>query len=417
MLETFDRRESEVRSYIRTFPALFERSQGARLYDVTGKEYIDFFAGAGTLNYGHNAAPLKQALIAYLQNDGVVHGLDMATTARRDFHETLERVILQPRGLDYKVQFPGPTGANAVEAALKLARRVTGRRTIVAFTSSYHGLSTGALSVTSGRYYRHPIYTHTEDVVFMPFDGYLGEDVDTLAYIRKFFEDTWSGLDLPAAVLVEIVQAEGGINIARPAWLQGLAELCRAHGTLFIADDIQVGNGRTGTYFSFEPYGIVPDIVTLSKSIGGLGLPLSVNLLRPELDQWKSGEHSGTFRANNLALVTARAALEFWADPAFATEIQRRSQRLEAGLRKIQATHPVLNLKVRGVGMIYGLEFSDAALAKALAQETFQQGLIIELCGSTNRVLKCLPPLVISDEELQKGLALIESSLQAVLAK
>lgn len=414
-LSIFDRRESEVRSYTRTFPAVFERSKGAYLYDTAGKAYIDFFAGAGTLNYGHNDERIKQAVIDYLQADGVVHGLDMATVARRRFHEAFERIILQPRALDYKVQFPGPTGTNAVEAALKLARRVTGRATVVAFTGSYHGLSTGALAVTSGRPFRHPAYTCTNDVVFMPFDGFLGEETDTLSYLTRFFEDDWSGLDLPAAVLVEVVQAEGGVQVAGTKWLRGLAELCLKHDTLLIIDDIQVGNGRTGTFFSFEPYGLVPDIVVLSKAIGGLGLPLSINLLKPELDQWKPGEHSGTFRANNLALVAASAALSYWETDRFATEVMRKGEKLDAGLRGMQSRYPDLKLQVRGRGLIYGTEIPDPALAGAVAREAFRQGLLVELCGSKKNVLKCIPPLVINDEELERGLSIIERSLQKAL--
>lgn len=414
-MDIFDRQESEVRSYSRKFPVVFDRSVGATLIDVEGKSYVDFFAGAGTLNYGHNDERIKQAVIEYLQANGVVHGLDMATVARQRFHETFERVILQPRRLNYKVQFPGPTGANAVEAGLKLARRVTGRATIVAFTGSYHGLSTGALAVTSARYFRHVSYTQTAGVVFMPFDGFLGADADALAYISRFFEDNSSGMDLPAAVLVEVVQAEGGVNVAGERWLQGLAELCRRHGSLLIIDDIQVGNGRTGTFFSFEPYGIVPDIVLLSKAIGGLGLPLSVNLLKPELDQWMPGEHSGTFRANNLALVAATQALHYWETDNFAAQVLEKGRALEFGLRKIQLRCPELGLKVRGRGLIYGLEIPDPALARAVACEAFQQGLIIELCGSQETVLKCLPPLVICDEDLTRGLDIIERSLQTVL--
>lgn len=415
MLDLFDRRESEVRSYIRAFPALFERSQGACLFDVQGRRYLDFFAGAGTLNYGHNDPGINQALIAYLQANGVVHGLDMATTARQQFHADFERIILQPRGLNYKVQFTGPTGANAVEAALKLARLTTQRANVIAFTSSYHGLSLGALSVTSGRFFRHAAYTQTENVTFMPFDGYFGPAVDTLAQLRRLLEDSWSGLDLPAAVLVELVQAEGGINIPSRAWVQGLAALCQEFGMLLIVDDIQVGNGRTGTFFSFEQFGVVPDVVLLSKAIGA-GLPLSVLLLKPELDQWQPGQHSGTFRANNLALVAASAALRFWETPTFEADIQRKSQQLAKALIDLADRYSALRLAVRGIGLMYGLEFGDPTVAKAVAQTAFENGLIIELCGSRNTVLKCMPPLVISDEELMEGVGLIEKSLQSALA-
>jgi diaminobutyrate-2-oxoglutarate transaminase len=301
-----------------------------------------------------------------------------------------------------------------VEAALKLARRITGRANVIAFTGSYHGLSAGALAVTSGRYFRHPAYTQTANVVFMPFEGFLGEGVDTLGYMRRFFEDSSSGLDLPAAVVVEVIQAEGGVNIASAQWLQGLEQLCRKHDTLLIVDDIQVGNGRTGTFFSFEPFGLVPDIVVLSKAIGGLGLPLSINLIKPELDQWKPGEHSGTFRANNLAIVAATEALRYWETDDFATEVNKKGDAFESGLHQIQDRHSELKLQVRGRGLIYGLEIPDPQLAIEVAREAFKQGLVIELCGSQKTVLKCLPPLVIRESELKSGIDIIDRALQAV---
>ena len=415
MLEIFDRRESEARSYIRAFPALFERAVGSCLFDAQGRRYLDFFAGAGALNYGHNDPGIKQAVIAYLQADGVVHGLDMATSARQRFHAEFERVVLQPRGLQYKVQFPGPTGANAVEAAIKLARLVTQRRNIIAFTSAYHGVTLGALSVTGGRFYRHPAYTQTADVTFMPYDGYFGPTVDTLAQLRRLLQDGWSGLDLPAGVLVELVQAEGGVNIPSPAWVQGLAALCREFGMLLIVDDIQMGNGRTGTFFSFESHELVPDVVLLSKSIGG-GLPLSVLLMKPELDQWQPGQHNGTFRANNLALVAATAALRHWETPAFSADIRRKGQLLAEALSALVARHQALDLVTRGVGLLHCVEFVDPALARAVARAAFDNGLVIELCGARGAVLKCMPPLVISDAELLEGAALIEKSVQDALS-
>src|ERR1035438_6928249 len=281
----FDRRESEVRSYCRSFPAVFDRAQGPFLYDESGREYIDFFAGAGTLNYGHNHPRIKQAVMDYLQRHCVVHALDMWTVAKREFLETLETVILKPRKLDYKVQFTGPTGTNAVEAALKLARKVKQRSNVIAFTNGYHGLSAGALAITGNRHFRNEVLVNRLDVSFMPYDGYFGPEVNTLDYLRRFLLDNSSGVDLPAAIVIETIQAEGGINVAQNDWLRGLQAICREFDILLVVDDIQVGNGRTGTFFSFESAGIVPDIVVLSKAIGGLGLPMSVNLLTPELDQ------------------------------------------------------------------------------------------------------------------------------------
>ncbi|MGY2061227.1 aminotransferase class III-fold pyridoxal phosphate-dependent enzyme, partial [Nocardia gipuzkoensis] len=228
--------------------------------------------------------------------------------------ETINTVLLDPRGLDYKVQFPGPTGANAVEAALKLARKVTGRTTILNFTNAFHGMTLGALSVTGNAAKRAGAGVPLVHVNPMPYDGYL-EGGDELAWMAKALDDNSSGVDKPAAVIVETVQGEGGVNLSRPEWLRRLSELCSARGILLIVDDVQMGCGRTGPFFSFEAAGITPDIVTLSKSIGGYGLPLALVLMRRDLDQWAPGEHNGTFRGNNPAFVTATAALEhFWSD-------------------------------------------------------------------------------------------------------
>ncbi len=366
-------------------------------------------------NYGHNNPRMRDAIIAYMQNDGITHSLDMATVAKQTFLETFERLIMQPRGLDYKVQFTGPTGTNAVEAAVKIARKVTGRTNIIAFTSGYHGLTAGALAMTANPHFRHPAFPRTRDVTFMPFDGFLGEEVDTVAYLRAFLESTNSGIDKPAAVILETVQAEGGINVARSGWLQALAELCREMEILLIIDDIQVGNGRTGDYFSFEAAGLSPDIVTLSKAIGGYGLPMSIVLLKPEIDQWKPAEHTGTFRGNNLAFVAGTEALRYWESADFGNDIKRKSEVIRDSLHAFQAEFPQLELQVRGRGMIYGLEIPDVAIANAVKPNLFKRGLIMEGCGEHDHVLKFLPPLIIEDDLLQQGLEIVGASLTSVL--
>ncbi len=413
-MNVFERLESEVRSYCRSFPAVFKAARGSLLYDESGTEYIDFFAGAGTLNYGHNNPRIKQAVIDYLQQDGVVHALDMWTMAKRDFLNSFETVILTPRGLDYKVQFTGPTGTNAVEAALKLARKVKQRSNVVAFTNAYHGLSAGALTITGNRHFRNEAFVNRLDAAFMPFDGYLGEGINTLDYLRRLLEDKSSGLDVPAAIILETVQAEGGVNVARDEWLRGLEKICREFDILLIVDDIQVGNGRTGTFFSFEPAGIRPDMVVLSKAIGGLGLPMSLVLLKREVDQWKPAEHTGTFRGNNLAFVAANAALTYWTNSEFPTDIRRKGRALEERLTALKGKYPQLVKQVRGRGLIYGLEMVKPELAKAVSRRCFARNLIIELAGADDQVLKFLPPLVIEDEVLKKGLSIVEESIAEV---
>ncbi len=417
-LKIFDRMESEVRGYIRSFPVIFSQARGSLLIDDTNKEYVDFFSGAGTLNYGHNNPALKERLIEYLNTDGIVHGLDMATEAKKYFLETVERVLLKPRNWRYTLQFTGPTGTNAVEAALKLARQVKGRQNIVSFTHGFHGVSGGSLAVTANAKFRKAAGVALANTTFMPFDGYLGPDVDTISYFERMLEDPSSGLDHPAAVIVETVQGEGGVNVATWRWLRELERLCRKHDMLLIVDDIQVGCGRTGSFFSFENAGIQPDIITLSKSLSGFGLPMSLVMFKPELDIWKPGAHSGTFRGNNLAFVTAAHALErYWSDDIFAGEVARKERIVRDWLENLVHSYPGTGLSVRGRGLIQGLVMNQEGMAGRVSQEAFQQGLVIETSGANDEVLKLLPALTIEDTYLLQGLEVIERSVAQVLSE
>lgn len=417
-MRIFNEIESNVRSYCRSFPTVFTRAVGATLFDEDGRSYIDFLSGAGTLNYGHNNPHLKSRLIEYLQADGVVHGLDMATEAKRDFLETFDRTILKPRGLNYKVQFTGPTGANAVEAALKIARNVTGRSNIVAFTNAFHGVTLGAVAATAGEHYRNAAGLPPAGTSFLPYDGYLGPDVDTTEYLERMLMDRSSGIDHPAAVIVETVQGEGGVNVAGAAWLRSLESICRRHAVLLIVDDIQAGCGRTGPFFSFEAAGIRPDLVTLSKSLSAYGLPFSVVLMRPDLDQWKPGEHNGTFRGHNLAFVTAKAAIdEYWTDGDFSQEVERKGTILASELQNMADNLAPRQLSVRGRGMIQGIDCTSGDFASFACNEAFRRGLVIERSGSEEQVIKCISPLTITDQELRAGLGILQASLKSALAE
>lgn len=417
-LSIFERTESEVRSYVRAFPTVFDTGRGSILTDVDGREYIDFFCGAGSLNYGHNHPELKQAALEYLGEDRIQHALDMATGAKGRFLELFRSRILEPRGYDYKVQFSGPTGANAVEAALKLARMKTGRSTVVAFTHGYHGLSLGALAATANQWFRQASGVDLGNVVFHPFDGYYGDDVNTVALLRQHLEDPSSGLDLPAAIIVECVQGEGGVNVASAEWLRELRALCDEHGILFIADEIQIGIGRSGDFFSFEESGIVPDIVTISKSISGYGFPMALVLMKPEVDVWKPAMHTGTFRGNSIAFVTGAKALElFWGEDSITSQIARRSQLVVERLTAIADRHEGV-FAVRGRGLLQGLVgLQDRDLAGRISKEAFSRGLIIEVSGAYDEVLKVMPALIGDDETLVRGLDIVEASVEAALAQ
>lgn len=417
-LEIFDRYESEVRGYIRSFPVVFGEAHGSTLVAEDGTEYLDFFAGAGVVNYGHNNPVFTEALVDYLRSGGIIHGLDMGTVAKRDFIEAFQRLVLAPRGLDYKIQFTGPTGANAVESALKVARQATGRSNVIAFTNAFHGLSLGALAATGNEKYRAAGGVSLGDVTRLPYDGYLGDGVDTLDLLERLLDDSGSGVDAPAAVIVEAIQGEGGINVARPEWLRRLREITSERGILLILDDIQAGVGRSGDFFSFEEAGIVPDLVTVSKSISASGLPMALLLISPDADVWKPGAHTGTFRGNNLAFVSARVALEtYWADAAFTDAIAERSAQLRAALEGIAESHPELGFTVRGRGLMFGI-VSDVRpdLAGLVSAEAFRRGLVIETSGARDEVLKFLPALTITAEELERGLGIVRESIAAVLA-
>lgn len=417
-MRIFEEIESEVQSYARSFPRIFHKAQGEFLYDEEGKQYLDFLAGAGTLNYGHNNPVFKEKLLDYIHEDGITHGLDMHTRAKANFLETFNEKILKPRELEYVMQFTGPTGTNAVEAAMKLARNVTGRENIIAFTNGFHGVSLGALAATGNSHHRKAAGVSLSGVSRMPFDGYLGDNVDTSAYLDKVLSDSSSGIDHPAAVIVETVQGEGGINAASIEWLQNLEQVCRKHDVLLIVDDIQAGCGRTGTFFSFEETGIKPDIVTLSKSLGGYGLPFAVVLFRPELDHWKPGEHNGTFRGNNFAFVTAKAAIDhYWSDGKFSNEINRKGDYISRRLAAIVLQYGEGNFTARGRGMFQGINCVNGELAGKITRNAFQRGLLIETSGADDQVVKFLCPLIISDENLEKGIGIVEEAIKEVCAK
>ena len=413
-MRIFEEMESEVRGYVRAFPAVFDTAKGSYIFDEQGNRYIDFFAGAGTLNYGHNNPIITEALIEYLQRDGIVHALDKATVAKKQFLQKFHDTILAPRNLNYKIQFTGPTGTNAVETALKLARMVKRRSNIIAFTNAYHGLTMGALAVTGNDFYRDESYGARNNADSVPFDGYFGPEVNTIDYLRKFLQDGSSGIDLPAAVIVETIQGEGGINVASAEWLRQLSELCHEYDILLIVDDIQVGNGRTGTFFSFEEAGIKPDMVCMSKSIGG-GLPMAILMMRPELDQWQPGEHTGTFRGNNLAFVAATRALSYWDNEDFSDEIRYKGRIMREELNRIVEKYPQLEIELRGRGMVWGLDIPRGGFAGEVSKAAFGKNLIIELAGAADDVVKFLPALTIEEGTLREGLGIIDQVIGELL--
>ncbi|TFJ95014.1 autophagy-related protein 8C-like [Platysternon megacephalum] len=405
-----DRRESSARSYCRWFPHTLTRATGSLVYDETGREYLDFLAGAGALNYGHNHPALRESLLEYVAGDGIVQSLDLTTAAKREFLEEFEDTILRPRSMKHRVQFTGPTGANAVESALKLARKVTGRTNVVAFTRGFHGCSLGALAATSASHFRSSSAASLHGVIRAPFDGYFGPDVDTADMLTAQLRDPSGGLDAPAAFLLETVQGEGGLNTASKSWLRKIAALAHEVGALLIVDDIQAECGRTGTFFSTEDTGVTPDLIVLSKSLSGYGLPMSIVLISPEHDEWLPAEHNGTFRGNGMAMVTATAALRtFWRDDSLTNDVKRRSavvrERLTAMSNRIPGS------VVKGRGMFLGIDVVDPDLASQVRRFSADHGLLIESCGPRDEVVKVLAPLTTTETQLRHGLDIIDQAL------
>lgn len=415
--EVFEKYESNVRSYCRKWPVVFSKAKGSIIIDEEGKKYIDFFNGAGALNYGHNPDYIKDKIIDYIAGDGIVHSLDMYASAKKEFLNYFENEVLAPRGLEYKVMFPGPTGTNSVETALKLARKVKKRSNIFALMGAFHGMTLGSLSLTTERAARAGAGVVLTDVTHIPAPYAMGGNFDTLKYIEEILNDDHSGIEKPAAIILETVQAEGGIHVFSNEFLQGLRKLCDKYDILMIVDDIQVGCSRTGYFFSFERANIVPDIVCMSKSIGGYGFPFALTLFKPELDVFNPGEHNGTFRGFQLSMITAKAGLEIMNNEKIPEEVRRKEKVVSDYLDK--NIKPLLNsdMNIRGIGLIWGIDFKDGVLARAVLDKCFENGLIIELAGRNDSVLKIMPSLVIPDDTLIEGLDIIKNCIVEVMNK
>jgi diaminobutyrate-2-oxoglutarate transaminase len=414
MSKTIDRLESNVRSYARLFPTVFKSAAGSRITDEQGRDYIDFFCSAGSANYGHNPAEINEALIGYIQANGIQSSLDMMSSAKVEFLEKFEQVILAPRDMEYRVQFTGPTGSSAVEAAIMLAKKQTCRNHVIAFTNACHGNTLGSLSLNANQRSHSEFYGAHNNVTHFPFDGYLGEQVDTSALLEKMLDDSGSGLPKPAAVVLETVQIAGGVHVASTKWLRRVSKACQKRDIRLIVDDSQAGCGRAGQFFSFEQSGIKPDIVCLAKSIGG-GLPMSLNLIRRDLDTGKPNEHASTFRGSNLSFVAASASLGYWSAPSFELEILQRGTRVKTALEQIASLGADFDTQVRGRGMIWGLDVRNGLIAKEVCDLAFQRGLLISCAGSQQEVVKIQPSLNIPHNLLEQGLSILRNCVADVM--
>lgn len=326
---------------------------------------------------------------------------DLHTDAKAAFLNAFSRHILTPRGMDHRVMFTGPTGANAVEAALKIARKVTGRTNVIAFTNGFHGVTMGALAATGNGYHRGGAGMDKSGVTRLPFAGYA-DGVDSAALLDQMLSDPSGGIDAPAAILFETVQGEGGLNAASAEWVRKMQKIAHKHGALLIIDDIQAGCGRTGSFFSFDEMDVQPDIVTMAKSLSGFGLPMACLLVRPKHDIFGPAEHNGTFRGNTHAFVTARVAIEkFWADDAFQKELAAKSVMLTSALKEVADLIPGATLK--GRGLMQGVDVGSGDLAADICARAYELGLVIETSGPNDEVVKILAPLTTPNALFREG--------------
>ena len=410
--DVFGRLDSAVVSYSRSTKVTWEKGRGHKIFDASGKSYLDFLSGCGALNYGHNDPDMRDALVSYITDDGITMGMDFFFEAKAGFLESFERHILQPRGLDYRLQFTGPTGTNAVEAAIKIARKYTNKANIISFTNGFHGCTLGALALTANEDYRASFQLGLSGTHRLPFDGYA-EGVDSAALFDRMLKDGSSGLDNTAAVIFESVQGEGGLNVASKQWAQKIESICRAHGILIIVDDIQTGCGRTGPFFSFESLGITPDIVTMSKAISGFGLPLALTLIRPDVDVWSPGEHTGTFRGNAHACITGKVMLDkFWSDGQTPDRTATLATIIETQLQDLAGKY---GLRKKGRGFLQGLNVGCGVTARKVQTACFSKGLLLECCGPEGEIIKLLPPLTIPQSALEAGLGILRDAVIEVI--
>lgn len=426
-------RESSARTYARTFATVFTRGQGSCLYDADGRRYIDCLAAAGTLALGHNPPVVTEAVRAFLDSGAVQQALDLCTPAKHAFIEELMACLPDEFARTAKIQFCGPTGSDAVEAAIKLFKTVTGRRTLLCFQGGYHGMTAGALSLTGNLTAKQHVPALMPDVVALPFPSAfrspfgLGGEAGaraTLSYIEHVLADPESGITRPAAMVLEVVQGEGGVVPAPDGWLSGLADILREYEVPLVIDEVQTGFGRTGHMFAFEAAGITPDAVIVSKAAGG-GYPISAVLYHERFDRWQPGAHAGTFRGNQIAMVAGAATMRTIRGLGLAGEAARKGERLRSLLLRNLGGLPCIG-EVRGRGLMLGVELVDpddvaqgrrfspggGRLAAAIKQQCFAGGLLLETGGRHGSVVRFLPPLIVSDEEIDE---IVEIFVRSVL--
>lgn len=435
MLQTQSRRESNARSYPRHLPVALAHGKGVWVTDVDGKQYLDCLAAAGTLALGHNHPAVVAAMQQALKDEIPLQTLDITTPIKERFIDRLFSLLpkeLQAKG---KIQFCGPSGADAVEASLKLVKSATSRENIMAFHGAFHGMTHGALALTGNLGPKRSVGNLMPGVHFLPYPyayrdpfglGAAGAEASA-HYIEHVLSDPESGITEPAGMILEAVQGEGGVIPAPAAWLRSVRESTARHHIPMIVDEVQAGIGRTGSFFAFDHGGIVPDVIVMSKALGG-SLPLAVVVYREELDVWQPAAHTGTFRGNQLAMATGEATLRVISEENLVGHASAMGAKLTAGFLQLTTHYPVIG-EVRGRGLMIGIELVDPtqpadrigsypanpALAKAVQRRCLERGLILELGGRHGAVVRLLPPLIISEAEVETVLQRFGDALSAAV--
>ncbi len=427
--------ESSARSYPRKFPIALAKAKGCWVEDVEGKRYLDFLNGAGTLALGHNNDEVNQAMIDLIQSGAPLHALDIMTPTKEMFLENLFAILPPEFAERAKVQFCSPSGTDATDAAIKLCKTATGRGTVIAFSGGYHGMGHGPMALTGNCTAKNKVQNIMPGVQFMPYPySYrcpmgIGGEAGTracIAYLERLLKDPESGVTKPAAVILEPIQGEGGVVPAPVEFLQAVRRITRELGIPMICDEIQCGMGRTGKVFAFEHAGIVPDVILISKAIGGTQ-PMAVVVYDKDLDVWGPGAHAGTFRGNQLAMVAGTVVLKKLQDPAFLADVARKGKILEEGLLKLKDEVSIIG-DVRGRGLMLGIEFIDpngpkdimghpvpgGEVALKVQRRCLENGLIMEKGGRNGSVMRCLCALNITDDEIKTALSIFEKSVKEV---
>ncbi|MFE4427901.1 aspartate aminotransferase family protein [Peribacillus butanolivorans] len=438
LLEQQNTRESNARSYPRRLPMAIDQAEGIYLTDMDGKKYIDFLAGAGTLALGHNHPAVLEEMENVLKAKRPLHTLDFTTPIKEQFVDEIFECLPEEFRKNAKIQFCGPTGGDAIEAALKLVKTATGNRSILSFQGAYHGATHATMSISGNTKPKEKVQGLMPDVHFLPYPyqyrcpfGIGGEESHKISsqYIENLLNDPESGLLAPAGMILEAVQGEGGSIPAPIPWLKEIRRITKERGIPLIIDEVQSGIGRTGKMFAFEHAGIIPDVLVLSKAIGG-SLPLSVVIYNKELDLWSPGAHIGTFRGNQLAMAAGTATLKFMKETNLVEHAAKMGEILKNILKDLQKDIQQIG-DVRGRGLMVGVELvnhlapqnsngsypANSELASTIQQECFQRGLILEVGGRHGSVVRFLPPLIVTESQLREATAIFEEAVRAAVAR